>query len=532
MINSSRPDNTDTTAGMPLFPQKLQPLAEHIFSRLIDQRDRSFLIRLLRRAVPLHPYVHLLYQYRLGNIQKALQLSKSIRFTTPLQKKLQACILEINTVLERGWPVVPPSLPRTQGFNGRVLMALHNSLPMDGAGYAIRSQQILEQLQIMGLSPTAVTRPGYPWDLNQHRNKPHHLAQTVRDVTYTRLQAPGLNLGALETHYIKGYARMLAKMAKDRQIPVIHAHSNYLNGLAGTLAARQTGALGVYEMRGLWHKSRAVMEPGFENCDLYRYHEQMELAAAHQADHLVVISQALKDYLIKQGLKKGKISIIPNSVNTELFKPAARDEPFKAKLGIGNRIVVGFIGSTTDYEGVDLIIEAVVRLILQGLPLALLIVGSGYADRKLKQLAASSGAGAHIHFTGRVPFEEIRRYYSIIDIFPFPRRNLPVCRLVPPLKILEAMAMQKAVIVSNLPPLTEIVQHERTGLVCIPDDVDSLGMAIKTLVTADGSGIKLALKAREWVAAERSWSQIALKYVDTYSRRSSDSGETTETLSD
>lgn len=419
-------------------------------------------------------------------------------------------------MLEKGWDQKKPHPVQPGAFNGRVLFALHNSLPLDGAGYAIRSHQIIKHLLKKGLEVQAVTRPGYPWDLEQHRNKPLLLEDIVDGVGYKRLQGKGLELGTRDIPYINGYANLLSSMAKQGNFRVIHTHSNYLNGLAGTLAAQKSCCLGIYEARGLWHQSRGVMEPGFEDTDLYRYLQSMELAAARQAHMLVTISQALKDYFIGQGINQNRITVVPNAVDTDLFQPLEPDAALKAQFKLKGRIVVGFIGSLTDYEGIDLIIRSASRLINEGLPLSLLIVGAGYAEKGLKKMATASGASRHISFTGKVPFEQIRRYYSIVDIFPFPRKNLSVCRLVPPLKILEAMAMNKAVIVSDLPPLTEIVTHEKTGLVCNPDDPEDLAQAIRTLADSPDFKKNIGQRAGEWIYLERSWNQIAGKYMKIY----------------
>ena len=491
-------------------------MADRFFSRLVDPRERNLGIKIMRISVPLHPYFHFLYQYRLGNIRRSLQVAKNYRPKTALQQKILDRAQEMASILDNGWDILSPEPVQSGNCTGRVLFALHNSLPWDGAGYAVRSQQILKHFVYMGLEVSAVTRPGYPWDLEQHRGKPYYLQDCLEGVTYERLQGQGLSLGALDRPYVQGYAELLANMATLRQTLIIHGHSNYLNGLAATLAAKRIKGLGVYEMRGLWHKSRAVMEPGFEKTDLYQYLEHMELAAAGQAHKVVAISQALKDYLQSQGISEDKIQVVPNAVDTQLFKPVDPDAELTNQLQVENRTVVGFIGSLTGYEGVDLIIKAVSRLINAGLPLSLIIVGAGYAEKDLKKLASGAEAGRHIHFTGKVPFEQVNRYYSLVDIFPFPRKDLPVCRLVPPLKILESMAMDKAVIASNLPPLTEIVTHEQTGLICEPDDEHSLAQAIEELASSDELRSKLGQRAGQWARENRSWKHIARKYLDVY----------------
>lgn len=495
---------------------KIITLAEHTFNRLVDQRDNSIFIRVLRCIIRVHPYLNFLYEYRKGNIRKALKLSRKFKAKTMQQQKIIERTRELSNILESGWPIIKPKPLPSRQLNSKILFALHNSLPWDGAGYAIRSHQIIKHLQSHGLNITSVTRPGYPWDLNQHKKKPGSDHDMVDGVEYSRLQGQGLSLGGLERQYIKGYSSILSSLAIKKNINIIHAHSNYLNGMAATLAAHQSGCVGIYETRGLWHMSRAVMEPGFEHTDLYNYCHTMEIAAACQAHKVIAISEALKEYLADNGVDITRINVVPNAVDANHFRPAPYDADLGTSLGLKNRIVVGFMGSLTEYEGIDLIIRSVSSLISQGFNISLVIVGSGYAEKKLKKIAWSSPGRQHIHFIGRVPFEQVKRYYSIMDILPFPRKDFPVCRLVPPLKILEGMAMEKSVIISDLPPLREIIRQDDTGIVCKKDSMESLSRAIKNLAQSDRLRYKMSASAGKWVRKERSWDQVSRKYFEVY----------------
>jgi glycosyltransferase involved in cell wall biosynthesis len=119
-------------------------------------------------------------------------------------------------------------------------------------------------------------------------------------------------------------------------------------------------------------------------------------------------------------------------------------------------------------------------------------------------------------FTGRVPFEEVRKYYSVFDICPFPRNDVEVCRYVPPLKVLEAMAMEKAVIVSDLAPLREMVQEGETGLVCKADSVEDLKMKISLFHHNKNLRQIYGKAAREWVCSYRSSEKLVERYEQMY----------------
>ena len=113
-----------------------------------------------------------------------------------------------------------------------------------------------------------------------------------------------------------------------------------------------------------------------------------------------------------------------------------------------------------------------------------------------------------VTFTGRVPHEEVARYLSIFQITPFPRLPLPVCELISPIKPFESMAMGKAVISSSVAALTEIVEADVRGLVFEKGDADDLAAKIRTYLDDPALRERLGRQAREWVLAERDWSDI------------------------
>ncbi|MEG2173507.1 MAG: glycosyltransferase family 4 protein, partial [Desulfovibrionaceae bacterium] len=211
-----------------------------------------------------------------------------------------------------------------------------------------------------------------------------------------------------------------------------------------------------------------------------------------------------------------KILILPNAVDTSKFVPQPADRELKAALGLSDRSVVGFVGSVTNYEGLEYLIDATLELNTRGAKVSLLIVGDGNAAEKLKDYHKLRGNHPAVVFAGRVPFDDVPRYYSIIDIMAFPRINAKVCHCVPPLKPLEAMAMGKPVIISDVAALCEIVQHEKTGLICRANDTASLAEQLGRLVEDTVLYSKISATALQWVKAERDWSTVSTRILQVY----------------
>jgi glycosyltransferase involved in cell wall biosynthesis len=146
----------------------------------------------------------------------------------------------------------------------------------------------------------------------------------------------------------------------------------------------------------------------------------------------------------------------------------------------------------------------------------MLIIGDGAKLEELQATAAAQGLDDVVTFTGRIPHEEVERYYSIIDVTPFPRLPLPVCEMVSPLKPFEAMAMGKAVIASDVAALAEIVTPGRNGLLHVKGSAESLTEQVEHLLDDPELRARLGVQARDWVVAERDWKQLASTVARTY----------------
>ena len=103
-----------------------------------------------------------------------------------------------------------------------------------------------------------------------------------------------------------------------------------------------------------------------------------------------------------------------------------------------------------------------------------------------------------------------------MDIAAFPRKGQPICEIVSPLKPFEAMAMEKAVIASDVRPLREIITHGQTGLLHAKDDADSLRDQIARFLAEPELRRSCGQQARAWIGKTRQWRIIAEGIADVY----------------
>jgi glycosyltransferase involved in cell wall biosynthesis len=423
--------------------------------------------------------------------------------------------------LLRGGFALPAGRGRVRrGIERRAIYHLSQSMPHHTSGYAIRSHWMLRHLAARGWEMTGVTRFGYPSDRSDHAGRAAPPREVEVDGVSYRASPDPVGFRGPERDYIGRAARELAMLGPDLKPSLIHAASNYQVGLAAIGAARTLGVPAIYEVRGLWHLTRASRDAGYDRSDHYRMSERLEVEAARAADHVFVITGAIRDLLAGRGVDPAKMSLLPNAVDAIEFAPRPREDRLAARLGLGGKVVIGTVGTFKHYEGLPLLFEAAaaMRRALGDDRFRLLLVGDGPESERLEALRARLGLDGVVVMTGRVPHDEVARYYSLIDVAAYPRIDAPVCHLVSPLKPLEAMAMEKAVVVSDVKAQAEMVQDEVTGLVHAAGDARALERALTRLVASADLRRELGARARTWAAAHRSWPAIAGAVTEVYDR--------------
>ena len=411
-----------------------------------------------------------------------------------------------------------PNLNSYTPVKNKALYFLHNSLPWDSQGYATRSHAIIKSLNSNGWNAEGITRLGYPYDRHDVTNSQNVSAKEVIDtVTYNRL---GRKVGQISGtfNYISRYCERSASFIQSIKPEIIHAASNYWNGLAATHLASEVGVPSVYEVRGLWEVTRRSATPGYEFTMSYRFYVKLETQAALQASHVFALTGALRDELVQRGVPASKITLLPNAVDETRFFPIPRNLELEKKFGYEGKTVIGYVGSLLAYEGLDLLLQAAAQLAKVRDDFRVLIVGSGVEHENLMELAKKLGLGEIVHFTGRVPHSAVEQYYSLVDIAPFPRLPLPVCEMVSPLKPFEAMAMEKSCIVSSCAALTEIVQDEVTGRVFEKGSYESLATVLIDMLDNPEQTQLYGKAGRTWVLENRTWSKNAKIVQEVYEK--------------
>lgn len=396
----------------------------------------------------------------------------------------------------------------------RILHILDHSLPLQ-SGYTFRTRAILKAEIARGWDVAAVTGA---------RQAPGDRApapmEEIDGLRFWRTPAPAPMPSPLgEVREIAAFARRIVEVAEEFRPDVLHAHSPVLDALAGLRAARRLDLPLLYEIRAFWEDAAVANGDTREGSARYRATRALESWAVRRADAVAVICQGLRGDLVKRGIPASKILVSPNGVDMAMFgAPLPADKALAAELGLAGREVIGFIGSFYDYEGLDDLIAAMPMLVNMRPDLHLLLVGGGPMEAQLREQAGRLAVGDHIHFIGRVPHDQVERYYSLIDVLVYPRKRMRLTDLVTPLKPLEAMAQRRLVAASDVGGHRELIRSGETGTLFAPGDPRALARAVAALFDDRAGWEARRDRARAYVERERNWAVNVARYETVYQK--------------
>lgn len=396
----------------------------------------------------------------------------------------------------------------------RILHILDHSIPLH-SGYTFRSAAILREQRALGWETFHLTsEKQINCNAREEDVDELHFYRTPQHAGMLS-QIPGLNPVAVMQSLERRLREVIAIVKPD----ILHAHSPVLTALPALRVGHALGLPVVYEVRAFWEDAAADHGTAKEGSMRYRLTRAMETYAFNHVDAVTTICEGLRSDIVARGISSDKVTVIPNAVDIEKFSVGgAPDEALKAQLGLASARVLGFIGSFYAYEGLDLLLTALPRILDQAPDVRVLLVGGGPQDEALKQQARQLGIADKVVFTGRVPHSEVNRYYDLVDALVYPRHSMRLTELVTPLKPLEAMAQGRLFVASDVGGHKELIRDGETGMLFRAGSPQDL--ANKALDLLNGSERWPAMKAagRRFVETERNWKVSVARYRNVYSR--------------
>jgi PEP-CTERM/exosortase A-associated glycosyltransferase len=399
----------------------------------------------------------------------------------------------------------------------RILHILDHSIPLH-SGYTFRSAAILREQRALGWETFHLTsEKQINCDVQEEEVDGLHFYRTPQH-TGILSRIPGLNPVAVMQSLAHRLREVIAIVKPD----ILHAHSPVLTALPALRVGHALGLPVVYEVRAFWEDAAADHGTAKEGSMRYRLTRAMETYAFNHVEAVTTICEGLRSDIVARGIPSDKVTVIPNAVDIEKFSiGGAPDEALKARLGLAGARVLGFIGSFYAYEGLDLLLTALPRILDQAPDVRVLLVGGGPQDEALKQQARQLGISDKVVFTGRVPHSEVNRYYDLVDVLVYPRHSMRLTELVTPLKPLEAMAQGRLFVASDVGGHKELIRDGETGVLFRAESPQALANKVLDLLNNSERWPAMKAAGRHFVETERNWKVSVARYRNIYDRLTS-----------
>jgi len=300
---------------------------------------------------------------------------------------------------------------------------------------------------------------------------------------------------------IGGWGRLMPiflKLILKHQIQIIHTHGSQDSWMAA-LAGRFSSCRPVIVRTR--HKSTPV-SASFRHALLYRW-----------LPHAVTTTgEAVRQQLIDHnGLDPAAVFSIPTGVDMQRFQPGFPNGDFKQGLGIqGGHPVVGTVSFLRSEKGMDVLIDAMCLLKKEFPLVCCLMVGAGQERQKLLDQIRERNLEGTVVLTGFR--EDIPELLKVMDVFVLPSLEEGM-----PQSLLQAMAMERAVVASSVGGVPEVIRNGETGLLVQPRDPAALAHQIAWLLREPDQSKAMGQAGRQVIVRHYSVESMVTKTEALYS---------------
>ena len=284
-------------------------------------------------------------------------------------------------------------------------------------------------------------------------------------------------------------AKMVEKYICNNELDLLHSHGGLIQ-MAATEAKKNTHLPLVMTAHSL-EINRVRPD---------KLSVLMEQNVVNKVDRFIAVSVSIRKELNQTfGIKNNKITVIPNGVDTAVFKRQNADD-IRSKYQLDNRFVVLFVGRDDPQKGAKRLVDAVKDLAKQMPDIMLILVGHKdvYFDK-------------HVLCLPNVSKSELVKLYSLSDVFVLPSIYEPFG-----IVLIEAMACETACIGMRVGGIPDIIDHGRTGLLVGSDDSTGLFEAISDLYHDPDKRCRMGKNGRDRVISCFNWESIARKTIGIY----------------
>ena len=292
---------------------------------------------------------------------------------------------------------------------------------------------------------------------------------------------------------------------------VIATSPQFFCGWAGVLASKLGGHRFLLEIRDLWPESIETVGAVGNRLAIGAL-SRLEEAMYRAADRIVTVGGGYRRKLIERGVPAGRIAVVTNGADLDVYVPGEPDEAVVARYGLAGKFTVAYVGTLGMACGLDCVLDAAETLRAGGDDgVRFLLVGDG-ARRAELEAASRARDLTNVWFTGRLGKEEIPPLLRSVDACLVHLRRAPLFETVLPSKIFEAFAMGRPILIGVPGDATAVVERARGGLAFEPENADDLLEKLGKMRADPALRAQLGKNGRRCVEREFSRDALAADY--------------------
>jgi len=251
----------------------------------------------------------------------------------------------------------------------------------------------------------------------------------------------------------------------------------------------------------------ATCHPWIKTSFAVKLYSWLDKSLLKKSNHVVAISEEIKDEVLESGLARKKISVIENGIDVSRFlNKYDRNEIFKEFDIEPDKKIIGTIGRLSKEKGQSNFIDAAKALIEKFDNLVFMIVGDGPLRDELRAHVSNLGLQDNFIFTG--VSENIPKVFALLDIFVLPSLTEGL-----PMVLLEAMAAKKPIVATAVGAIPRLISDKRSGCLVKPKDTDGIIKAVEFMLNNTDDKTKIAQRGYEIVCTKYSSDEMAKKYI-------------------